>query len=131
VAEPNAPGTGLGDAIRIDGIRGYGYTGYFAAEQSLGQWFAVDLLIWLDLSRCGSDDELAHTLNYATVVEQVQGLLTSSRFRTLERLNTVICEAVLAFSAVQAVRATLTKVAAPIPGFDGRIAVTMTRQRQP
>ncbi len=119
-----------GDAIRIDGIRGYGYTGFFDAEQSLGQWFQADLVIWLDLSVCGADDQLDHTLNYAEVVALVQGLLCTSRFRTLERLNTVICEAVLAFAPVRTVRATLTKVAAPIPGFDGRIAVTMTRSRQ-
>lgn len=117
------------DVLRIDGIRGYGYTGFFEAEQSLGQWFAADLVIWLDLSICGADDQLQHTLNYADVVERVKGLLETARCRTIERLNTMICEAVLAFPAVRTVRATLTKVAAPIPGFDGRIAVTMTRSR--
>ena len=120
----------MDDAIRISGIRGYGYTGFFDAEQSLGQWFEVDLRVSVDLSRCGEDDQLAHTLNYAEVVQRVKGLLETSRFRTIERLATVICEAVLAFASVRWVEARLTKVAAPIPGFDGRIAVEMRRSRE-
>lgn len=120
---------GNGDAIRISGIRGYGYTGYFAEEQKLGQWFAVDLRIGVDLSRTGADDELAHTLDYSRVVQRVRGLVEESRFRTIERLATVICDAVLDFEGVEQVEVVLTKVAAPIPGFDGRIAVEMRRSR--
>lgn len=115
------------DAICIRGIRGYGHTGFFDAEQSLGQWFEVDLRLHLDLSRCGADDELAHTLDYAVVVRQVQTLLQTSRFRTLERLATVICDTLLALPSVRRLDIRLTKVAAPIAGFDGRIAVEMSR----
>jgi len=28
-----------------------GYTGYLPEEQVLGQWFEVDVTLWLDLSR--------------------------------------------------------------------------------
>ena len=59
------------DTLRIRAIRAYGYTGFFDAEQELGQWFAVDLAIRLDLSRTGADDDLAHALNYAEVVAAV------------------------------------------------------------
>ena len=38
------------DLIRISGIRHYGYTGFFAEEQVLGQWFEVNLSLWLDLA---------------------------------------------------------------------------------
>lgn len=117
------------DSIEINGIRAYGYTGYFDAEQQLGQWFEVDLAIRLDLSISGNDDQLANTLNYADVVETVKTLVETSRFRTLERLNTCICDAVMAFPIVQEVDARLVKVAAPIPGFDGRITVAMRRHR--
>lgn len=120
---------GDGDAIRISGIRGYGYTGYFAEEQTLGQWFEVDLRISLDLSCTGADDELAHSLDYSRVVQRVRALVEESRFRTIERLATVISEAVLGFERVERVEVVLTKVAAPIPGFDGRIAIEMRRSR--
>jgi dihydroneopterin aldolase len=119
----------MDDAIQISGIRGYGYTGFFAEEQSLGQWFEADLRISLDLTRTGDDDELAHSLDYAQVVQRVKHLLENSRFRTIERLATVIAEAVLAFAPVRGVTLRLTKVAAPIPGFDGRIAIEISRSR--
>lgn len=120
----------MDDAIRISGIRGYGYTGFFDAEQSLGQWFEVDLCLRLDLSRCGADDELDHTLDYSQVVQQVKTLLETSRFRTIERLATVISDQLLVLPLVQALDIRLTKVAAPIPGFDGRIAIEMHRSRE-
>jgi dihydroneopterin aldolase len=117
------------DTLHIRGLRAYGHTGFFDAEQELGQWFAVDLAIRLDLSRTGDDDELAHTLNYATVIERVKALVEGSRDRTIERLNSRICDAVLAFPEVREVRSSLTKVAAPIAGFDGRVAIEMVRRR--
>ncbi|MFM9089127.1 MAG: dihydroneopterin aldolase [Cyanobium sp.] len=118
-----------GDTIEITGIRGYGYTGYFPEEQTLGQWFEVDLRLWLDLSATGASDDLQQSLNYAEVVERVTHLLETSRFRTIERLNTVILEGLLAVPQVRQVHSRLMKVAAPIPGFTGRIAVAMTRSR--
>ena len=118
-----------GDTIEISGIRGYGYTGYFPEEQTLGQWFEVDLRLWLDLSATGISDDLRQSLNYAEVVERVTHLLETSRFSTIERLNTVILEGLLAFPQVRQVHSRLMKVAAPIPGFAGRIAVAMTRSR--
>jgi len=117
------------DTLRISAIRAWGHTGFFDAEQELGQWFEVDLEIQLDLSRTGDDDELAHTLNYAAVIERVKALVEGSRYRTIERLNTRLCDAVLAFPEVREVRSSLTKVAAPIAGFDGRVAIEMVRRR--
>jgi dihydroneopterin aldolase len=117
------------DAIQISGIRCYGYTGYFPEEQVLGQWFEVDLTIWMDLSVTGSDDQLENTLNYADVVERVTNLLETSRFKTIEKLNAVIIEAVLAFDPVQKVHSRLVKVSPPIPRFEGRIAIAMTRSK--
>jgi dihydroneopterin aldolase len=117
------------DALEIQGIRGYGYTGWFAEEQTLGQWFEVDLWIWLDLAPTGSSDDLAHGLNYADVVRTVRELVETSRCRTIERLNTLVLDALLAFPRVRRVRSRLVKVAAPIPGFDGRIAISMTRSK--
>ena len=117
------------DAIEISGIRCYGYTGYLPEEQVLGQWFELDLTIWMDLSITGANDQLAHSLNYADVVDRVTTLLETSRFQTIERLNTVITEAVLAFDPVQRVQSRLVKVSPPIAGFAGRIAIAMTRSK--
>ena len=63
------------DAIEITGIRCYGYTGYFPEERVLGQWFELDLTIWMNLALTGADDQLEHTLNYADVVDRALELL--------------------------------------------------------
>jgi len=117
------------DSIRISGIRHYGYTGFFAEEQVLGQWFEVNLTLWLDLATTGANDQLENTLNYADVVERVTSLLETSRFKTIEKLNAVIIDAVLAFEPVQKVHSRLVKVTPPIPRFEGHIAIAMTRSK--
>ncbi|MGB3691174.1 MAG: dihydroneopterin aldolase, partial [Spirulinaceae cyanobacterium] len=38
------------DRIKVSQIRCYGYTGYLQEEKVLGQWFEVDLTLWLDLT---------------------------------------------------------------------------------
>ena len=93
-------GDGL-DLIRISGIRHYGYTGFFPEEQVLGQWFEVNLSLWLDLATTGANDQLENTLNYAEVVAEVTAVMDAARFKTLERLNTAILERVLAFAMGQ------------------------------
>ncbi|WP_448563949.1 dihydroneopterin aldolase [Trichothermofontia sp.] len=119
------------DCIQVTGIRGYGYTGFFEAEQTLGQWFEVDVTLWLDLTIAGQSDRLEDTLNYAQVVECVQALLQTARFQLLERLATAIVAALFkGDSRIEQVQVRLTKLNPPIPNFAGQVAVEMRRQRQ-
>jgi dihydroneopterin aldolase len=121
------------DSIHLTGIRCYGYTGYLPEEQVLGQWFEVDLTVWLDLSQAGESDRIEDTLDYRSVIEQVRQLVQTARFALLERLATAIAERILAGSSplqtpvVQQVRVRLTKLAAPIPNFGGQITIDLTR----
>lgn len=117
------------DSIRIAGIRHYGYTGFFDEEQVLGQWFEVNLTLWLDLATTGANDQLENTLNYAEVVAGVTAVMDAARFKTLERLNTAILERVLAFDQVRRAHSELVKLSPPIPGFSGQITIAMTRSK--
>ena len=116
------------DAIEITGLRYYGYIGYFPEEQVLGQWFEVDLTIWLDLSEVGKSDRLEDTLNYAEVVERVRQLIENSKYKMIERLNTAIIDAILDMEMVQKVRSRVKKWP-PIPKFSGNVAIEMTRTK--
>lgn len=113
----------------IRGLRAYGHTGFFAEEQRLGQWFEVDLCLWLPLAATGGSDDLQQGLDYGAVVAAVQELVEQARFRTLERLATAISDRVLAWEQVQRVETTLTKLHPPIPGFNGQVAVSLQRSR--
>jgi 7,8-dihydroneopterin aldolase/epimerase/oxygenase len=117
------------DCLNLQGIRGYGYTGALPQEQILGQWFEVNLQIFLDLSRAGQSDVLAQTLDYRNVITEVQDIVRRSHFNLVERLATVIAEAVLSHSEVLEVKVFLTKVAPPIPDFSGQIQVEIVRSK--
>ena len=115
------------DQIHLTGIRCYGYVGAFPEEQVLGQWFEVDLTLGLDLSIAGQTDRLEDTLNYGAVVMQVQQLVKTSRVALLERLATTIADAILQSSSVRQVQVRLSKLAAPIPDFGGRVTIDLIR----
>jgi 7,8-dihydroneopterin aldolase/epimerase/oxygenase len=117
------------DCLHLKGIRGYGYTGVLSEEQVLGQWFEVDLQIHLDLRRSGETDCLSDTLHYGEVVQQVQEMLQHSRVALIERLATVIAEAVLAYPQVERVKVGLTKMSPPIPNFAGQVRVELVREQ--
>jgi dihydroneopterin aldolase len=117
------------DCIHLKEIRCYGYTGALPEEQVLGQWFEIDLTLWLDLSLAGQSDRLSDTLDYCNVITAVKHQVQTARFMLLERLATAIAEAVLQFEPVAQVNVQLTKCAAPIPDFGGKIVIEITRQR--
>jgi dihydroneopterin aldolase len=118
------------DCIHLTGIRCYGYTGYLAEEQVLGQWFEVDLTLWLDLAPAGESDDIADTLDYRKAIERVKQLIKSSKFALVEKLANAIATSILELEGVQQVRVQLSKPAAPIPDFGGKITIDITRSRQ-
>jgi dihydroneopterin aldolase len=123
------------DRIHLTGIRCYGYTGALPEEQILGQWFEVDVVLWLDLAPAGRSDRLAETLDYRAAIETVKQLVKTSKFALLERLATAIADALLYPASdlrsppVQQVRVCLTKLAAPIPDFGGKVTIELVRHR--
>ena len=118
------------DCIQVTGIRCYGYTGYLPEEQVLGQWFEVDLTLWLDLNPAGQSDDIADTLDYRQAIEIVKQLVKTSKFALVEKLASAIASVLLGLDRVQQVRVLLSKPAAPIPDFGGKITIDITRARQ-
>ncbi|RAM48008.1 MAG: dihydroneopterin aldolase [Hapalosiphonaceae cyanobacterium JJU2] len=118
------------DCIEVTGIRAYGYTGYLAEEQVLGQWFEVDVKLWLDLTSAAKSDAIADTVDYRRVINLVQHLIKTSKFALIERLVAVIADSILQeCDRLTQVQVTLTKPAAPIPDFGGKISICVTRTR--
>ncbi len=115
------------DCIHLTGIRAYGYTGLLPEEQALGQWFEVDLTLWLDLSRAGESDRIEDTHDYRTTIATVKQMIKTSDVKLIEKLAAAIADAALTDSQIDQVRVRLSKPAAPIPDFEGQIAVEITR----
>lgn len=117
------------DSIQLTGIRCYGYIGYLPEEQVLGQWFEVDLTIWLDLSAAGESDDIAKTLDYRVAIETVKQIVKTAKFALVEKLASAIADAILQLDLPQQVQVRLTKPSAPIPDFGGKIIIDITRSR--
>jgi 7,8-dihydroneopterin aldolase/epimerase/oxygenase len=116
------------DSILITGIRCYGYIGFLPEERVLGQWFEVDLTLWLDLSIVGESDRIENTLDYRQIISIVQHLVKTAKFALIEKLATVIAEDMLKLEPIAQVRVQLSKLAAPIPDFNGKITIDLTRK---
>ena len=118
------------DTIQVHGIRAYGYTGLLSEEQTLGQWFSVDLTLWVNLAPAAQSDQITDTVDYRAAIAIVKRLINTQKFALVERLAAAIAEEVLTLDLVTQVRVQLTKLAPPIPDFSGEIIIDITRDRQ-
>lgn len=117
------------DCIQLEGIRCYGYTGYLPEEQVLGQWFEVDVTLWLDLALAGKSDAIEDTVDYRNIINRVQHLVKTSKFALVERLAGALAESILTNDGIQQVKVRLSKLAAPIPDFGGKITIELIRSQ--
>lgn len=115
------------DSIQVNGIRAYGYVGYLPEERVLGQWFEVDLTLWVNLEPAGDSDNIEDTLDYREAIALVKEIITTAKFHLVEKLINAIADEMLNLEKVNQVRVKLSKPTAPIPGFGGKITLDITR----
>jgi dihydroneopterin aldolase len=119
----------MSDCLHFNNIRVFGRTGVLPEEQTLGQWYQVDLTLWLDVSQAGQSDRLEDTYDYRNDIIAVQNLVKTARFQLIEKLATEIANLILRSHQIDQVRVKLTKLNPPIPDLTGSIAVEITRTR--
>gem|GEM_PF-1115348 len=118
------------DKIYVNDIRAYGYSGALPAENVLGQWFCVDLVLTLNLAAAGASDHLMDTYNYGVAVQAVQRLIQHQPFNLIETVASEIAKTVLATDdRLHQITVKLTKLTPPVPHFAGSVAVEITRDR--
>lgn len=115
--------------IRLRGITLYTHHGVGAAEREIGQRMTFDLDLVPTSCDATATDDVADTIDYGEVTGLVVGLATAESRRTLERLVTVIGEAVLERFPADAVTVRATKPVPPVPvAMDGAsVEVTLRR----
>lgn len=98
------------DKILLEGMHFVGYHGTRAAENELGQRFVVDIELRCDLQAAGQADDLAQTVDYSLVHDQVQQIVEGPPLRLTEAVAERIAAAILAEHAlVQTVRVKVSK----------------------
>ena len=119
------------DKIILKGIQFHGYHGVAEAERQLGQKYEIDLELTTDLSVAGKTDDLAHTINYAEVVQLVIEIGTQGSFQLFEALAETIAATILARFQIEEVRVAVKKLSPPIEPTLTYAGVEIYRKRQP
>jgi dihydroneopterin aldolase len=108
----------------------YGYHGVFSEETRLGQRFAVDLSVSLDLKKAGETDELKYSVNYAELYQVCKDIVEGPPYKLVEAVAEKIAAGILTiFALICEVTVKVIKPDPPIPGHYNSVAVEITRRR--
>jgi dihydroneopterin aldolase len=119
----------VSDRITLVGMRFMGRHGVLSEERAEPQPIEVDLVIRLDLSTPAKSDDLADTVNYATLFELARKVVEERSFHLLEAVAGAIADAVLAAHQVDDVEVRVRKPKAPLPGAFEAVEVRIRRRR--
>lgn len=117
------------DRITLTGIRATGYHGVYDHERRDGQTFVADVVLELSLRDAAASDDVADTIHYGDLAEQVAAVLAGEPVNLLETLAERIAGVALGYGRVDAVEATIHKPQAPIAVAFGDVSVTVRRER--
>jgi dihydroneopterin aldolase len=117
------------DRVELVGLRATGRHGVLAHETALGQTFVVDVTLHLDTSEAAATDDLAATVDYGTVAQDVVAVVTGEPVRLIETLAQRIADVALGSARVQAVDVRVHKPEAPISVRFDDVIVTIRRER--
>ncbi|HEX5534931.1 MAG TPA: dihydroneopterin aldolase [Actinomycetales bacterium] len=104
----------MSDRIELFGLRAKGFHGVFESERREGQEFVVDLVLHVDTAPAALSDDLADTVDYGVIAQEVHDVVTGDPVDLIETLAARIASAVLTHRAVEAVDVAVHKPHAPI-----------------
>ncbi|MET0303877.1 MAG: dihydroneopterin aldolase [Microbacteriaceae bacterium] len=117
------------DEISLTGLRASAFHGVFEHERREGQVFLIDVTVFLNLVDAATTDDLAQTVHYGELAEQVVAAVESDPVDLIETVALRVADVALSFPAVERVRATVHKPSAPITVPFSDVSVTVTRDR--
>jgi dihydroneopterin aldolase len=97
------------DSISLRRIRAYGRHGCEPGERDRRQPIDIDVTMQLDLAPAQAHDDLARTLNYASLYERIVAIVATTSYALLERLAGDILGALFADPRVRRAEVTLSK----------------------
>lgn len=115
------------DRIHVRDIRARCIVGVNPEERIRKQDVAINLTLHADLRPAGASDELADTVDYKAIADEVVEMVEGSSFGLLERLAQRIAEICLAHDGVQRVGVLVEKPAAL--RFARTVGVEIVRER--
>ena len=93
-----------GDRIAVRGIAAHGHHGVYAEERATGQPFVVDVVLHLDLAPAAASDDVADTVHYGELAQQVVAAVEGEPVDLVETLAQRVADLALAYPRVDAGR---------------------------
>ena len=119
----------MSDRIALTGLRVRGHHGVLPQERRDGQDFVVDVVLHLDLREAATSDDVAQTVHYGELAEQLAAVVAGEPVDLLETLATRLAERCLQHARVDRVEVSVHKPQAPIAVAFDDVSVTVERTR--
>lgn len=117
------------DRISVRGLRARGRHGVLAAERELGQEFVVDVTLFLDTAPAAAEDDLARTVDYGALAQDLVKVVEGEPVNLIETLAGRLADVCLTREPVTSAEVSVHKPAAPIPLPFDDVVVTIIRSR--
>lgn len=116
------------DSIEIRGLRVPTHLGWPDEERAREQTVSIDLSLHCDLSKAAVSDDLADTVDYDSLIREVDDLVRSSKSRLVEHLAEEIANLISRYRVVDRVTVEIHKIELELPGIDmGGVSVRIER----
>lgn len=120
----------MADRIELRGLKVRGNHGVFDHERVDGQDFHIDVVLWVDLRAAGESDDLADTVDYGALAQQVAGIVGGEPRNLIEKVGAEVAESIMTDERIDACEVTVHKPSAPIPLTFDDVAVVTRRSRK-
>ena len=118
------------DRIDLRGITGHGHHGVFDHERRNGQTFVADVSLGLDLGPAAENDDLAATVDYGQLTQDIHGIITGEPVDLIESVALRMVNLCLSHPLVRWASVTVHKPEAPIEVTIEDVSVTTERSKQ-
>lgn len=117
------------DRIDLLGVTATGHHGVLQEERRDGQTFVADVSLGLDLDRAARTDDLAATVDYGKLAQDVHDVIVGEPVDLIESVALRMVDLCLSRPPVQWVSVTVHKPQAPIAVAFTDVSVTIERSK--
>lgn len=119
------------DVITLRGLHVEAAHGVFDFEHDAPQPFIVDCALWVDTSASALSDDIADTVSYALVADEIMSIVSGPSVKLIETLGNAIAMRLLRLAHVLGVEVTVHKPQAPLEQPFADVSVTVRRGQVP
>ncbi len=130
LAPVSAPKTPPADRVSLLGITLRAVVGVYPEERAAPRELEADVRLAVDLRAAGRSDDLADTIDYASLAERLRAVAEASRFRLLEALAEALAAEALADPRVAEAEVALRKPGA-VPGALAEVRIVRSARVAP